>query len=161
MKRVLFTLCIIVATSISSLSYAQSIKTISLKDGSQIKGTILSVSNNVYTIQSSFGTLEINDSNISSISSENATSSAQPKMISDRQLAEYQKQLLQNPNVMSGIEDIASDPEVMQALSDPAFAQAIMSQDMQKLQNSDQFKQLIQNPKMQQLINNAGQAIGR
>ncbi|MDP8265259.1 MAG: hypothetical protein P9M12_07295 [Candidatus Aceula lacicola] len=161
MKKLFLTLFLISTLFICHFSYAQNLKTIELKDGSQIKGNVLSLNNGIYSVETSFGAIQVEEKNILNISSENSFPQAQSQKIGKDQMMEYQQQLLGDPQVLSGIQTIAQDPEIQAAFSDPEFAQAIMAQDLQKLQNSPKFKDLLKNPKMQKLINSAGQAIGQ
>ena len=162
MKKIFLTIFLISTLFICQTSYAQNLKTITLKDGSQIKGNILSLNNGTYSVKTSFGAIQVEENNIVTISSEGGSlPQSQSPALSQGQMMEYQQQILGNPEVLSEIQTIAQDPEIQTAFSDPEFAQAVMAQDLQKLQSSTKFKKLLENPKMQKLINSAGQAIGQ
>ncbi len=164
MKKYSFSLIFMCIFLICQTSYAQNLKTITLNDGSEIKGNIVGLDGETYFIKTSFGTIEVEDSNITSISSSKPlTESSNPssRLVSEEQMTQYQQQILGNPKVASEIESISRDPQIQKVLSDPELTNAIMAQDFQKIQNNPKFQKLLQNPKMQSLIQSAGQSIGR
>ncbi len=55
----------------ASCSIASAENLITLKDGSEIKGDVVSLQNNIYTVQTSFGPVQIPDSQIQNIAAEN------------------------------------------------------------------------------------------
>ena len=143
-------------------SFAQETKVITLDDGSQVKGKILSVSNDIYTIETSFGEIEIKGGKIMSIGRDQAALPVQAQNnppVSNNQIAEYQQKIVSDPAIMNDIQTIAQDEEVIQAFSDPAFMKAVMAQDFDAMQNNPKFQKLLQNPKIQNLINKAGQKL--
>ena len=157
MKKIIFTLFLISTLSICQNSYAQNLKTIKLKDGSQIKGNISSLNNGVYSVETSFGAIEVAENNIVNIASEGCSLQPQSKPKQENQMMEYEQKFLNNPQMMSELRTIAQDPEILSAFSDPEFAQAAANRDFQKIQNNPKFKELLRNPKMQKLINSASQ----
>ncbi|MDD3375202.1 MAG: hypothetical protein PHY73_05720 [Candidatus Omnitrophica bacterium] len=158
MKKIFLTFLLISTVFTCQQSYAQNLKIITLKDGSIIKGTVVGLSNGEYSVQTSFGTIQVEDTNIASISTK-AEEPANTLLASDDQMAQYEQQILGNPQVLSEIQTIIQDPEIQATLSDPAFAQAVMAKDLQKIQNNPKFQKLLANPKMQELIGSASQII--
>ena len=59
---------------------------------------------------------------------------------------------MSNPQNLADIQSLANDPQVIAALSDPAFMKAIQSQDLQALQNNPQMNKLLNNPKIRAMI---------
>lgn len=138
-------------------------KVIQLKDGSVIKGNVIGFQNGVYTIQNSqLGNIQIADADIRSISEEspalaipnNAPSSMPNDMQTQvkEQTTEIQKQILSNPQLMQDVQSLAGDPEIQKLLSDPQVLQTIMTYDPNKIEQNESVKKLMQNPKMQALM---------
>ena len=150
-------LIIIVACSFVSPVHAQSVKTITLKDGSVIKGNVLQLADGVYTLETgNLGKVTVPESDILSITTESApvlpntgdTAGASLK----GQVQEMQTSLLSDPEVMTEIQNIMQDPEIRSVLSDPAFMQAIMSYDPNQIKQNEKTQYLLQNPKFQSLM---------
>ena len=133
-------------------------RVISLKDGTTIIGEVLSFENGIYTVSSSLGQLKVNDQDVVSISTADLRTKVSPlaKPSSpfpdlDGQIAQAQQQLMADPHFLEGAKSISEDPEVM--------AQAIMNHDIGALQSNPQFKDLLSNPKILELIQSAGQKL--
>ena len=141
-------------------SRAESAKIIVLNDGSKIKGEIVSFQDGVYRIKTSFGLIKVSDSNIANIASEGQSFGLEKRQQANPQVNYYKQQVLGDPALMVGIEDMTQDSEIMKLLSDQNLLDEIMSQDFQKLQNNPKFRSLINNPKMKKLMNEVGQKIG-
>lgn len=129
-----------------SLSNADTIK---LKDGTQLTGTIQSMSNGVYTIHTqSLGTLSIPNSQILSISKGSAGSQPGNNQFSNLQAETYtalQRSITQDQEAMAMIMKLQNDPDVQSILTDPAIMNAISRGD---------FSSLVNNPKIKKLMNN-------
>jgi len=143
-------------------------RVIALKDGTKIIGEILSVENNIYTVNSSVGQLRIKDQDIVNISTPRLDATpplAQKNQASvnplDSQVAQVQQQLMADPNFISEAKNISEDPEIMKILQQPEIMQAIVNHDMNALQSNPGFKNLLSNPKILELIQSAGQKIGQ
>ncbi|MFA6378183.1 MAG: hypothetical protein WCX16_00170 [Candidatus Omnitrophota bacterium] len=147
----------------ASHALAQEKRIVALKDGTKIVGEILSFENNVYTVRSSLGTLQIKDEDIVNISAlaldvpasglpQQDLSSGNPL---DSQIHNMQQQLMTDQNFLSGAKEIAADPEIMQTLNQPEIMQAIVNRDVNALQSNPQFKNLLNNPKILELIQSA------
>jgi len=127
-------------------------QTITLKDGSVIKGNLTQMSNGIYTVKTdSLGETQINAEQIASINNaqENTPTTPQNPKI---QMDHLQQRMMNNPAMMAEIQQIAADPEVVQLLSNPAMLQAVMSKDVAALQNNPSTEELMNNPKIQSLI---------
>ena len=147
---------------LSSAAFAQNTtKTITLKDGSTVKGTILKFENGQYTIQSgSLGEITLNDQDILNIQSGDmpiAVNNAQaaPSVgTSDlhNQVKSMQSTILSDPDLMKEIEGLLDDPQVKQMISDKSFVDDIMSMDKNRLDNNEKVHELMDNPKIQNLM---------
>lgn len=60
--------------------------------------------------------------------------------------------VMQDPQIMTLIQDAMSDPEIMELLKNPALMQAALSMDAEKMKNNPEVQKLLQNPKMQQIM---------
>ena len=139
-----------------------------LKDGSQIKGTLSGVNNDVYTVKTPIiGDIHIAKSDVVSINSGNLAQAAPvvntPTLPStaaltgsapnfDQQIAASQQKLMSNPDSMATLQEMMQDPEIMQALQDPALVQAVTSHDYQGVSSNPKVQAMLQNPKMQALL---------
>ena len=163
MKHLLYAFLILIV--FSCVCFAEN-KTITLTDGSQIKGEVLGAQGGVYTIKTSFGNITVNDSDIQSI----AAHSAMPPSIQNigqmdpsqlkNQAGQYQEMLMQDQDFVGDMQSLAQDPEIMALLSDPELIKAVTSQNLQGLQNHPNFQKLLENPKLRQLLEKAGQKMG-
>lgn len=165
-KKVLFLIFIITVLALAcGLTVAQQERMIALKDGSTVRGEILAYADNVYTVRSALGTLQISDQEIIEITTPQApstpgqTPSADPVTadVLDAQIAQAQGQLMQDQDFVSDVKKLAEDPQVMQLLSQPDILRAVASRDVQTLESSPAFKDLMNNPKILDLIQAAGQ----
>lgn len=147
-----FLLIFLLSTTLSICAFAQE-QTISLKDGSTIKGEITTMANGIYTIKTtSMGTTQIKADQIGSINSgTTAPIYANPTSM-NAQVGQLQNQIMANPAMMMDIQQIASDPEIIKLISNPAMMQAVMSKDMDAIRNNPATAELMNNPKLQALI---------
>lgn len=132
-------------------------QTITLRDGTVMKGELVQVENGVYTIQSSsLGQTQIKAEEIASINTgttpaaNTAASTPQPSM--NAQMQQLQSTIMANPDMMADIQSIAADPDVVKLITTPGMLQAITSKDVEALKNNPAAQQLMQNPKIQMLI---------
>lgn len=134
-----------------------------LKDGSQIKGELVEFEDGIYTVNTtSFGEMQINQNEVVSVADPGATpavptvaapagNAARNSELS-QQVSAMQTQLMANPEFLADLQQMAQDPEIMNILSDPALVQAVTSKDVTAIQTNPRAKQLMDNPKMQALI---------
>ncbi len=127
---------------------------IRLRDGSTIKGEVLSLNRGVYTIKTTqMGTIQVQESYVLSIASDQKNStSSRGKNSSNEQIRQWQEAILNNPQVMQDIQNLMQNEEVMRLLADPALRNAVMRGDTDGLRNNPKINQLIQNPDMKKLI---------
>lgn len=144
------------------------IQIITLSDGTVIKGRIMNMEDNVFSVQTQhMGRLQISAEDIQKI--ENVQSPLPPKAVSPQQntnlslpslspslssnqILELKDQLLSDPNTLADIQALINDPEIMNALLNQDFIQAVYTMDPETIQNNPQTQQLLQNPKLQELM---------
>ena len=163
MRRIFLTFFLL--SALPPLAFAET-QTITLKDGSQIKGELLSVANGVYTFKTpALGEIHLSGNQVTTITNGPTTSmpaqntagtyppqaaAANPNV--NQQMQNMQTQLMSNPELMSDIQKMMEDPEIIKAISDPAFTQAVTSKDVNAIQANPHTQQLINNPKMKTLM---------
>ena len=158
---------------VSTAAFADpSQQVISLKNGSQIMGEVISLNNGVYTIKAPIiGNIQASASDVVSItngngrapgpgnpgsgSTGNPTSPTQtggdiPDF--NQRIREEQKDLMSNPESVSILMQMAQDPEIAQLLQDPALVEAVTHHDLQAVQNNPRVKQLMDNPKVKAFL---------
>ncbi len=150
----------------SSDQVSQNLKTIILKDGTKIKGKLVGVQDNMYSIETThFGRINVADRDVESISntgiqpistSEASASPSNPSQPLKGQATALQQQMMADPEVMSSIQGLTQDPKFMEILKDPDFVNTIMSYDPEKIKNNPKVQMLLQDPKMQQLMQRMG-----
>lgn len=155
MKKISYILTLSLLAALPFNAFAEE-QTITLKDGSVIKGELSGMANGVYTIQTpSLGVTQIKAEQIASI---NNSSAVDPGNISlndpsnKNQMNQIQQNIMANPTLMADIQELASDPEMIKLLSNPQMLQAVMSKDMDAIKNNPATQELMNNPKMQALI---------
>jgi len=153
-KKILsLTLCLV---SLSAAAFAGS-QVITLKDGSQIKGDVTGLANDIYTISSpALGNITINKSLVASIADGSmpapSSQTGASQSVGPDKIQAMQTQMMANPEFMADLQQMASDPEIMQMLSDPALVQAVTSKDTNALQGNPKAQQLMENAKFRALI---------
>ncbi|MBP9855095.1 MAG: hypothetical protein KBD53_09545 [Candidatus Omnitrophica bacterium] len=177
MNRLFSTFFIFCILMINLPAQAEQEKLIQLKDGSSLTGQVLGLVDKVYTIRTAdLGMIKIEEEKILSISNKNIetnqipatepalipvavptinTTPTTPNLTSSNmnaQMQTIQQDIMSNPVLMADIQAMASDPEIVKLLTDPAFMQSMMSMDMAAIQNDPKFKVLLENEKMRSLI---------
>ena len=146
---------VVLLLSASTITYAdQGDQVITLKDGSQIKGQLSGIVNGIYTVKTPIiGDVQVNANDVTSITNGNvplaatapavpaASASAVPNM--DQQIAASQQRLMSNPQSMVILKEMMADPDIMQALQDPALVQAVTSHDYQAVQSNPGVQKLM------------------
>ena len=140
------------------------LKSFRLRDGSQISGRLLSLEGGHFLIESqSLGRIRVPENNVLSMT---AAESPPPAVTSPPSIAsppkpggEYaqqieatQMQILASPELLADVQALAQDPQVLALTRDPAFLNAVLSGNVQALQNNPRIAALLNNPKVQQLI---------
>ena len=131
---------------------------ISLKDGSQVKGTLVGIKDGVYTIKTpSMGQVAVAVSDVITISNGAVTTGTSmpvntPTAPVNPDLVKAQALLTSNPEAMMDIQSLAQDPEILQMLSDPELVKAVTSHDVNAVRNNPRAQALMNNPKMRAII---------
>ena len=134
-KQLLLPLAFCFTLFISQHATAEELKTIILKDGSVLKGKIISMSDGTYTIQTpTINSLEIKEDAIANISSSENSNLENSGLQS--QVEEIQNQVLQDPAIMADIQRMLEDPAMLELMQDPDFINDIMSMDPVRIQNN-------------------------
>ena len=142
-------------------------KTITLKDGTKIKGQVIGFQNGVYTIQSThFGQIAIKDSEITSISSTdlppannyaqtlpnpNVANGVDPNAFK-AQAVGLQQKLLNDPQNVADIQTLTSDPQFLELMNDKEFVSAIQNYDLEKIKSNPKTQMLMSNPQIQKIM---------
>lgn len=132
--------------------------TIHLTDGSKLRGEVVSLRDGAYTIDSpTLGRLSIAADRIEIVAYGNAPAAASAtgsapssapssaSVIDQNALLALQNQLLSNPGTLSKIQSLADSPEMKGVLNDP---------DIQAAFAAGNYAELMNNPKIQRLMNN-------
>jgi hypothetical protein len=163
MKNSLIFVLAITLISFSPASFAQTEKIITLQDGSVLKGEVIQLSDGIYTLETStLGRMTIPESDILSITSAaidtpqdqgaNSSDLTRKEQIKS-QVQAIQGNILSDPQLMTELQNVVSDAEVQKMLSDPKLLDDVRTYDPEKIQNNDSVQDLIQNPKVQDLMN--------
>ena len=141
-----------------TLGFAET-QVITLNDGSQIKGELVGVSNGIYTIKTpAMGQVTVTGGQVTSIKNESAAIAVPSPVTAPSntgtaaQVQAVQTQLMGDPAFMTELQTMVTDPEFMELLKDPAVLQAVASKDPAALASSPGGQALMNNPKMQALI---------
>lgn len=133
-------------------------KTVTLKDGSRINGQIVGMKNGSYILKSAMGEIAVPEHSVTSIVAQdgapqqNIPGSPSKNSSLNAQIQAVQGQMLSDPSILTDIQALAQDPDMIAALSDPAFIQAVQNQDLQTIESSPQFRKLMSNPGIRALM---------
>ncbi|MCB9771460.1 MAG: hypothetical protein H6754_02795 [Candidatus Omnitrophica bacterium] len=133
------------------------LQTITLKDGTSIKGQLSGVTGGFYTIDNAtMGQIKIPAEQVISINASEATPasltvSANEKL-SGTAFNGLQSSMMLDPQIMNLIQEMIQDPSVAELLTDPVLMQDALTMDPQKIQSNPTVLKLMQNPKMQEIL---------
>jgi len=163
----------------SSGAESSGLKVFTLNDNSQIKGRLIGVENGRYLVEStSLGNVSILESNVVSITNLSGTDSPAsvlavpsggqetvttlPSQNTEIQgeVADLQKHILADESLMTDIQSLTRDEEFMGLLSDPEILDAVANSDLEKIRNNPKAMQLLNHPKMQEIIQKTSQKYG-
>ena len=117
-----------------------------LKDGTLMRGRILSKDSSAYVIETkALGQVRVNTADVLMVED-----TAGGRALSQKD--DYQKKILGNPGTMAAVEEISRDQEVIDMFSDPALKDAIMRQDMEYLKKDGRFIKFMQHPSVQKVV---------
>lgn len=147
MKRALSVFFLIAWLAFTLSLYAET-AVVRLKDGTTLRGEILDeggAAPGVYKINTTtLGVLSINAADIVAV---------QARPVDKWQ--EYQEKIVNSPETMASIQDLSGAQEVADMLADKEVKDAIMRQDIEYLKNNEKFMKFVNNPTVQQIIQNS------
>lgn len=115
-----------------------------LKDGSVIKGQVLGRETDSYRIMTStMGIVTVRETDIVSFEDNE-----------DLDWEDYQKAIVENPQTISGIQDLSKDQEIMAIVSDSKIKDAVARQDIDYLRTNEKFLKFMNHPTIRQIIQN-------
>ena len=162
MIKYIFVSTLMLLTCWTQAVQADNTQTITLKDGSQIKGELISIASGVYTVHTpTMGDIKISSSQVVNITNAQAMPvSAMPPAANpsssdnglNQKIQTAQSRLMADPQMITEIQELMKDPELMQLLTDPSLTQAVLSHDVKSIQNNPKAQALMNNPKMRALM---------
>jgi hypothetical protein len=134
--------------------------TIELRDGTVIKGEVVSLRDGVYTIETaSAGTLHVRKYEVRSIdeSGKSATRSGvgSPPEASSPDIGALdvaKSRITEDPKVLAMVLALQNDPAVLAVLADPEITKAIAAGDYAALMNNPKIIALLNNQKVREII---------
>ncbi|MEM9301511.1 MAG: hypothetical protein AAGE01_05340 [Pseudomonadota bacterium] len=148
--------------------------TLELRDGSIVKGRILSLSDGVYRVRTdSLGIVTIEESQVYSVLRGDAqgASPRSPATPAPRtapttvpgasaatgvDVSALQKSMVQSPQVMALVRELQNDPELVAAMSDPEFMRLIAAGDLAALRANPRMQTILNNPSIRRIIEQMG-----
>jgi len=165
MKKFLLIGLLIALLSGSAIpAHARDKKVIKLTDGSILKGKVIELKDEIYTIEiltewqndsgKPVAPLKIPASSVESITAflppQNTQSSENADL--QGQAFELKDKIMGDTGIMGGVNQLAEQEEIKQLLSDPQLLNDVMSMDPEKIQNNEKIQELMNNPEMQKLM---------
>lgn len=151
---------------LSLTAHAAVTQTIKLKDGSTLKGSIVGFQNGAYTVTTShLGTVNIPSSDVVRITTEETgetadsapdkiqTNSAPDQAQVKEKVDAIQQKVTADPKIMSEIQSVAQDKEIIELLKDPNLLGDVLSYDPKRIEDNQKIQTLMKNPKIQNLMN--------
>lgn len=168
MKKIFLGALVLVVSAAAVASAEPVNRVVTLKDGSTVQGKILGIDKGAYIVASpALGELRVKEEDVVSIASPGAVTAPQPAQpllqpqAGGAELQAAQARMMADPALMADIQSIASDPEVVALVSDPAFLQAAQSKNISAIQANPRTAQLMNNPKVKALIEKMRSAHGQ
>lgn len=164
MKKLIFIALTFACLNLAAAGHAQNEKFITLTDGSVIKGRVIELKDNTYTIEilpdwegqpgEQVEPLKLPASSVESIASVKPVTEPVPAQSADlkEHVSKMQEKIMADTEIMGQMNQIAGQEEVQKLLSDPKLLDDVMSMDPDKIQNSESVQQLMNNPEVQKLL---------
>ncbi len=135
----------------------QNPQTISLKDGTSIKGQLIDISNGQYTVNTStMGQIKVPASQILSIHADGVNPGSSSVNSGGKFSADtvnsMKNNMMQDPEIMSLMQDLVKDPEIAAIMQNPSLMQDALSMDPERIKNNPAVQKLMQNPKMLKIL---------
>ncbi len=158
MQKMFFIFILFFIAFLPFTSAQQPEQTITLKDGTTLKGNLINVDNATYTIKSpTMGNVTVSADQILNINAADTQSKTSPTITSDGKLSvsslnSIKTNMMQDPQIMSLMQELAQDPSIVEILKDPSLLADALSMDPKRVENNPQVQKLIQNPTMQKIL---------
>jgi hypothetical protein len=136
---------IFLSSSVSA--YCGQVEKIELTDNSVINGEITSMSGGVYTVNTAFGEIKIDQGKVAKIES---GIPAQENSSASYQLEGYKQQLMSNPQNAAIVTGLAAAPEIQELVKDPQIVAAAKAFDIQALMKNEKFMNVVHSPRVQE-----------
>ncbi len=131
-------------------------KLVRLRDGTLLRGTLVPSAAGVFRIKSRvLGEVLIDPSDISSVESPVGTDSANDTTGGNDmagRMEKLKKEIVNNPQVMASVEELAQDEEIAALMSDEKLQAAIMSLDFDYLRQDEKFRAFTAHAGVQEII---------
>jgi len=151
MKLIKFFLLSLCLLALPSPAQSGSVKTITLKDGSTIKGEVLSLQNGVYTVRSlTLGEIQLKEDTIVAITAEE-TAQENPSAFKNEVL-DIQGEITKDPQLMEEIKHLMADEEVLRLLSDPNLMNDVMTFDEEKIKSNPSVQKLLEHQQIRKIM---------
>ena len=141
---------------LSALAYCGQASRIQLTDGSVINGEIISLSEGIYTINtSSLGQIKLEGAKVSKIETVNSLSNSaasQAQNLNQAQVESYGKSLMEDPKNAAIVTELAADSQFQELAKDPQLKEAAKAGDIQAMMKNEKFKAILENPKLKETI---------
>jgi len=137
----------------STLALAGPAQTIELTDGSVVRGEIVSLGNDIYTLKSdTLGTIEIPAAKVRTISNgQPAVAAGNVSPAATARVDTIRNSMMNDPAAMNKIQSLQSDPLVKNILDDEDTMRAINAGDLDSLMNDPKIKALMEHSTVQEL----------
>ncbi|HBD08438.1 MAG TPA: hypothetical protein DCZ69_09260 [Syntrophobacteraceae bacterium] len=150
-------LFLVVLVMLPAWAFSGEISEVELKDGSIVRGEVLSLNDLHCTLRSdSLGTVDIERSRIRAIrmkgsqEAPTASSGGTQGLIKD-QVAALQEHMVSDQSSLDSITALQDDPDVREVLEDPDLMKAVASGDMAALSANPKFMKLLEKPGLQNI----------
>lgn len=129
--------------------------TLKLRDGTVVRGTIVSLSGGAYQVDSdTLGRIEVKQSDVETVQYGRGTSSTSDAATS-AQIRQIQTGLAADGSIMAMISALQDDPKLKEILADPALMRAVGSGDLTTLMASEKFMSLLNHPDIKAITKKA------
>ena len=154
----------VICLNLAPAGYAQNEKFITLTDGSVIKGKVIELKDNMYTIEilpdwkgeqgESVEPLKIPASSVESITTAKPGKESAPAQNTDlkEHASKMQEKIMADTEIMGQMNQLAEQEDIQKLLSDPKLLGDVMSMDPDTIQNSEGVQKLMSNPEVQKLL---------
>ncbi len=157
---------VVFAAVLPGISSAQNddSQTITLKDGSRIKGKLIGIQGSTYLIDTPhMGEVEIDSGEIANIAHGAETAekpknvTMQPQGMGSGNVQQAQNLLMSDPDLTAAMMELANDPEMAELFKDPTLLMKLQSMDPAEIQNDPRIQKILSDPRMQQIMQKAAQ----